>query len=123
MIGAPSNFHGCRRQGTDVAANFGKPDVFTWAGGGLSASMRGSMNSCRLCKSESLAFISNFADVWSECDQEQGITRQAIRSWSDNRDDDVAKEVRTMTHHIVWLQEMAASEFVGDKFPAGDIHH
>ena len=92
------------------------------------------MNSCRLCKSESLAFVANFADVTlvpirptllnrSECDQEQGITSQAIRSWSDNRDDDVAKDVRTMTHHIVWLQEMAASEFVGDKFPAGDIHH
>ena len=48
MIGAPSNFHGCRRQGTDVAANFGKPDVFNCARSGLPASVDGSMNSYRL---------------------------------------------------------------------------
>ena len=91
------------------------------------------LNSCRLCKSGSLAFVANFADVTlvpiratllnrSGGHQEQGTTAQAIRSWSDNCDDDVAKDVRTMTHHIVWLQEMAAREFVGDKFPAGDVH-
>jgi hypothetical protein len=33
-----------------------------WAVGGLPASMRGSINSRRLCKSESLAFVANFAD-------------------------------------------------------------
>jgi hypothetical protein len=35
-----------------------------WAGSGLSASVRGSMNSCRLGRSELLAAAANYSDVW-----------------------------------------------------------
>jgi|GEM_PF-1300055 hypothetical protein len=61
--------HNLAKVGVEGSNPFARSNDFNALGdsafaaeGGLSASMRGSMNSCRLCKSESLAFVANFAD-------------------------------------------------------------
>jgi len=61
MIGAPSNFHGCKRHGTDVAADFGKPDIFTWAESGRPTSFGVPKNSRRLGRLKHLDVTPNNA--------------------------------------------------------------